>query len=342
MEVEFLSNMRYSLFVGAEEWKDWHVKLGRFSAYWDRASKAPLDQSTRLQQQLHPLSNFGSVAQTLPSPPSRSPPYAHSRPPTLPAPTQALPNPPALNPPHIPYTPMPQPDFSMSRKRSLDYGSPAMAAGQPPAKRLSRSVVPPKLTVTVPQFPLHMAPVMMTNGQLPPLQPVEYSTVPPIQQVPHQLPPSSAPSSQPVLHPQLPVPGTRAMSMVYPMPQSAHPLSASSGSPHGNMMPYNSQRTSPYSRQNSAVNSPTTPGYAQHSPTWFLGNRESPYRPVRSVHTLLVPPHSQAPQSPHIAYDQMHYQPLAKTRTEYKTGVVPYLQPEIMWSPHQTWPHLHT
>ena len=42
MEVEFLSNMRYSLYVSEREWEDWHQKLGRFWAFWDRASKMPV------------------------------------------------------------------------------------------------------------------------------------------------------------------------------------------------------------------------------------------------------------------------------------------------------------
>lgn len=123
--------------------------------------------------------------------------------------------------------------------------------------------------------------------------------------------------------------------MVY----SQSPLSstpATSGPPtHFNFSPYNTRQTSPYSAHHSVASSPITPSYSnQRSPTWILGNRESPYRPVRTVNTLLVPPpHFDAPQ--HIAYDQMHYQPLAKVKSEYKTGVVPYLQAEVTWA--QPW-----
>ncbi|KAL1897363.1 hypothetical protein Sste5346_004099 [Sporothrix stenoceras] len=37
MEVEFLSNMRYSLLVSKEEWEDWLAKLAKFRMYYERA-----------------------------------------------------------------------------------------------------------------------------------------------------------------------------------------------------------------------------------------------------------------------------------------------------------------
>jgi vacuolar-type H+-ATPase subunit C/Vma6 len=40
MEVEFLSNMRYSLLASAEQWKEWQLKLGKFGDYFERAMKA--------------------------------------------------------------------------------------------------------------------------------------------------------------------------------------------------------------------------------------------------------------------------------------------------------------
>ena len=39
MEVEFLSNMRYSLLASKEQWKEWHVKLGRFWEYFEQAAR---------------------------------------------------------------------------------------------------------------------------------------------------------------------------------------------------------------------------------------------------------------------------------------------------------------
>ena len=42
MEVEFLSNMRYSLLATREEWEAWQKQLGKFVEYIQLAAKAPL------------------------------------------------------------------------------------------------------------------------------------------------------------------------------------------------------------------------------------------------------------------------------------------------------------
>jgi hypothetical protein len=41
MEVEFLSNMRYSLFTSKAKWEEWHGILGKFGTFFDRASRVP-------------------------------------------------------------------------------------------------------------------------------------------------------------------------------------------------------------------------------------------------------------------------------------------------------------
>jgi hypothetical protein len=83
---------------------------------------------------------------------------------------------------------------------------------------------------------------------------------------------------------------------------------------------------------------------AHPSPSYFLSNRNSPYRPVRGVSTLLVsPPSAAVHNAPHqLPLHQMHYHPLAKSRTEYKTGVVPYMH-QAAWSgmyQPQHWPQM--
>ena len=40
MEVEFLSNMRYSLLASKEEWEEWLVKLAKFYEYMQRAQRS--------------------------------------------------------------------------------------------------------------------------------------------------------------------------------------------------------------------------------------------------------------------------------------------------------------
>jgi len=41
MEIEFLSNMRYSLYTSEAAWKEWHIKLGKFDSYINRAIRIP-------------------------------------------------------------------------------------------------------------------------------------------------------------------------------------------------------------------------------------------------------------------------------------------------------------
>ena len=39
MEVEFLSNMRYSLFTSKEQWEDWLVRVAKYWEYCQRAQR---------------------------------------------------------------------------------------------------------------------------------------------------------------------------------------------------------------------------------------------------------------------------------------------------------------
>lgn len=62
-----------------------------------------------------------------------------------------------------------------------------------------------------------------------------------------------------------------------------------------------------------------------NSPSVYLQQRPSPYKPVRHVNTLLYPPPSAFLHEYHISNvppTQMHYQPLGR-RNEYRTGIVP-------------------
>jgi len=97
-----------------------------------------------------------------------------------------------------------------------------------------------------------------------------------------------------------------------------------------------SRASSPYLHQASNTSSPSSaypPQQPQHlSPSYFLGNRSSPYRPVRGVHSLLIP-QPQAPAPSPLNVDQIQYQPLAKTRNQYRNGVVPYMSTEVAWGP---------
>ncbi|KAK6348896.1 hypothetical protein TWF730_009660 [Orbilia blumenaviensis] len=338
MEVEFLSNMRYSLFTSAEEWQDWHVKLGKFGEYWDRARCIP---------KLSPSNQFSSITPTstvppsLPSPPHSnhaSPPYGSSHspssiyPPALPAPALPISN---VSPKNTSLLQRYREDYdrleSSSRKRTLeDTGM------HPPAKRLSRSG--PSSTSLLAQYPPTLA--------IPTPSPNPYASQLPINpNAPMPTPPAAL---QPQVQPYYPT--TRAMSTVYPSAStvwtpsqtstsswtplsvatsSAAPTSISSMS----LASYpNSRHTSPYPL-GSSNNSPTAYS-SNNSPSIFLTSRESPYRPVRTVSALLVP--QQSTEAQHLGQDQMQYQPLTKARNEYRQGPVPYMQTEY-WPQSTNW-----
>lgn len=320
MEVEFLSKMRYSLYVGEKEWKDWHGILRLLGEYWRKASVLPVvtaKPQIRKQHQQDPARRW-SIPLQLPSPPSStssSPLYMGNDLDTHPGRTAPLvPGPIPLDPPIHPTIQTSEYE-SISRKRSFDYNG----AMQPPTKRFSRSSIP-RLSLCVSQF---------SSAQTPspshPIPPTHMNTLPRLQ-------PQPSPVRSQSQQTQLPLPVSRSMSIAFPLPT----VTSTSPSDHPaglfNFSPYNGQRqTSPYSAYHSVSSSPVTPmPGTQRSPNWILGHRDSPYRPVRGVNTLLVPPHS---AEHNIGCDQMHYQPLPKAKSKYKTGVVPYMHPEVSWSP---------
>ncbi|KAK4164034.1 hypothetical protein QBC43DRAFT_211707 [Cladorrhinum sp. PSN259] len=70
-----------------------------------------------------------------------------------------------------------------------------------------------------------------------------------------------------------------------------------------------------------------------HSPSIYLQHRNSPYKPVRGVNTLLIPPPAAFLQQYHysnaLTPSHLHYQPLGR-RNEYRTGIVPeYTMPHL-------------
>jgi Cyclin len=71
MEVEFLSNMRYELFVSASEWKEWKNTLGRLGFFYEKALKFSSTPAP-----MTPLSQSFGVK--LPSPPSTH--HMHTQP----------------------------------------------------------------------------------------------------------------------------------------------------------------------------------------------------------------------------------------------------------------------
>ncbi|KAJ5578192.1 uncharacterized protein N7459_007156 [Penicillium hispanicum] len=317
MEVEFLSNIRYDLFASEAEWDRWHTKLGLFGDYFNQASTLPVETDT-------------------PTPALRvSPPRYQPQSPTK------LPSPPsdALRPPLQPnwYMPVPGLPYPVSsheaptgapRKRSREDDAEVQ-----PTKRVARTPGNPSLSIpstamnAIPTLPPVVTPISA------PVAPVAgaLSRLPPPNLPPTSNPMPQALPSTPVS--QLPVPAVmppaynRSSTWAQPMPPATLPPVASGlyNTPH---------HQSPYGISSSTI-SPAVSAYSVHtpqthlSPSFFLANRNSPYRPVRSVHTLLIPPPSTSLQQQRsVPFDHMHYQPLGKGSADRKTGLLPYIQPE--------------
>jgi hypothetical protein len=331
MEVEFLSNMRYNLYVSEDEWRKWHVKLARFSTYFHQASKAPLMEVAKPALPTTPVTQ--TFPYKLPSPPS---PVRRGGPTPMYQPS--LPNPMTVAPylSHYQARHHLEPDHTLSgKKRILD-----QSADMPAAKRLMSTTPSTHSPIGLSPAPLSTYTPSsnassLTNNISPTLK------LP----VPHVTSGSAQLSRQhPSLAP-LSVPPGRAMSTVYPTASTnwSQPVTPIGAMPSSNMNLYANPIPAlgelTRSQYASANASPSAGGYGsvtpsrQLSPSYFLTNRNSPYRPVRSVNTLLIPPPSASLHNPprNIGLDQMRYQPLAKAPTEARAGIVPYIH-------HDAWP----
>lgn len=342
MEVEFLSNMRYSLYTSEKTWLEWHKKLGKFGAFADRAIQM-LDAPPRMPV-IHP--GLPSVPAALPSPPAStnaSPPFQGSYSPahlargnTLLPGVGSSTNTPLLLPQIgssviSPIGPLPEVELRPSaRKRSYDED-----LVEPPAKRLTHSY-----TIQLP-YPVG------TGSELPLSHAVAQQRV----SLPSLSIPTTTTAPAPQITQQLPIPGSRAMSLVYPqaqwntapssMPVSIPPLQTTTLPPVTTAQLDVSRQLSPYPI-GSATSSPlsatfpppssNTPSHSRLSPSYYLAQRSSPYRPVRRVQTLLVPPSTafHHPARP-IAQDQMQYHPLGRPMNERRVGHLPYIH-------HDAWP----
>ena len=330
MEVEFLSNMRYSLFVQEQKWDEWHEKLGLFSTYYDRAAEGAMRASTSIFNRVPvlpspPASEHTSPPLTRTSPGNSAIPHPQSMPPLF---NSAMASPVSLPPSES------DPQKSWGRKRSFEDNQ-----SDHPAKRMPSYVSSTtSSSVATPSAALRDSSSPMPRLPLPNISNASQYTG------------GQGPSGQ------LPVPVTRAMASVFPapsrwpqngmqlpsLPTSQHfkqSASSAANSP-GAGIP---NRPSPYGPA-SGTSSPTSYAFphpqgstpAGLSPSGMPLARSSPYKPVRGVHTLLVPPPSaavyQAPQQ--LSYNQMRYQPLGQPKTETRTGVLPHF-------PFNTWSHSH-
>jgi hypothetical protein len=324
MEVEFLSNMKYNLFTDVDDWSKWQSLLGKYASFVDKAAHPPLPVQARPVPILPPASSL-QLPMALPSPPASnqaSPPFAadpiHSgfsyNAPISHGPTPA--------PSPLSLMPVGNTGFSESKKRSRDD-----YATEPPAKRVASGLQ----DYASPRYPQVGHNPRLTLPSLPvPQSSSQTGSVSMAMSQTHHLPPLNVPA--------------RAMGMVFPSTtgQSLSHTSVTAGpssQPASQMnSQYQSRQQSPY--PGSAAASPTSglqPSAAalhpptQVSPTYFLQQRNSPYRPVHNVSTLLYPPPSGAlqhrPQS--TEFQRMRYQPLGKSVQQPQTGHLPYVAQNV-------------
>ncbi|CAG2000001.1 hypothetical protein QX201_003148 [Fusarium graminearum] len=353
MEVEFLSNMRYNLVATKEQWDDWLDKLACFHEYYERAVRLPaspvhLPTPTNNTRHSPIASPAGAMQPTVSLPPTPaitanySPTSSHSQNWST---YQTNTISPLSTKPSLQFPPV-------SRKRS-----PEGDIMEHPAKRLAPSQRGPA--------PI-MAQVPRSNGIVDPARlPVPHPTVMTGQpQTQHTLmpfdnigangyPPPTQQVTQPG-HVSLPPlqTGMRAMSTVYSsvpaamvpkqslpattgvtMAQTSFPTQApvNYGTPSkqlspGRLGPFNSSPLAEAYGQSSVIHTPMTHTPISNSPSVYLQQRPSPYKPVRHVNTLLHPPPSASLEQYHLSVPvpptQMHYQPIGR-RNDLRTGIVP-------------------
>ncbi|CRG83097.1 Genome polyprotein [Talaromyces islandicus] len=366
MEVEFLSNVRYNLFVSKEEWTHWHSKLSCFADFFEKASRLPFENDLapttpvfQISPTLQPLS---SGWKSLPASPSSKLPSPlvpnHLQPPQIWGDTSNGTNSyrahtPPRHLPNISFPPYPRKrssceaemDDHPSKRMAIpnnSYSSMSGVTTNISSAGCSVPVLPPVATGSTGSgsMPLGVPTLGVPVPRLPMSNSMSTNVVPATTSIPTA-------ASQ-----QLPLPNVRAMSTVFnpattwsqPMPAATTAVTPQAMNP---MALYNqtvslpdpNRRQSPYPTVTPTGTASPATAYPIHTPqshlsptTYFLVNRNSPYRPVRAVNTLLIPPPSASLQQPrNLSMDQMHYQPLGKTATERRTGVLPYLH-------HDAWP----
>ncbi|KAL0931480.1 cyclin-related 2 [Colletotrichum truncatum] len=333
MEVEFLSNMRYSLLATKEEWEEWLVKLACFSEYYERAQKQPTSPLSKAFTS--PVTSPTAVVQPAatfpPLTPSATAIYSPNT--TMQPNTQAWPS--AYH--NVPVSPLTGKHVGMNgRKRSSEED-----VTDPPAKRLSRQptamapvVRPPvvneqPMRLPVPNLTLNTNP---NSSQMAYPQTTAYSTQPHVSLPPlgtgvramaTVFPPTTVTTSMP----QLPMPATVPMpqASLTPATVSMHPA-IGYGTPTKRHSPgsLSVYASSPLGEQfpGSVIHTPIAHTPISHSPSVYLQQRPSPYKPIRHVNTLLYPPPSASLNEYHLPTTQMHYQPLGR-RNDLRTGVVP-------------------
>ncbi|KAI1149221.1 hypothetical protein F4825DRAFT_464277 [Nemania diffusa] len=333
MEVEFLSNMRYGLLTSQEEWKEWLQKLACYHKYCERARVEEAARQARAAP-MHLSPNQGRYTPPLPSPTAILPTSIHGTAslvaaysPTS-APLSSWDN--TYHPAVSPLAAKPSLGHPLVRKRSFEGGDVTEPAPKKVSRLLTQAMHPISGSTDVgrppaPQLTLDTSQAAMPNT---------YG--------PSNYPPQSTVSLPPLN------PGTRAMSTVYSTPSSTWsqqgsvlsvlPTTTVPQTPWTVPSTYGTptKRHSPSSLITFG-SSPMADMYGSHtpisnSPSVYLQQRASPYKPVRRVNTLLNPPPSIPLSQYHFGSNQMHYQPLGR-RHDVRSGIVPEFL--ATWNPQR-------
>ncbi|KAI1313729.1 hypothetical protein F5Y03DRAFT_381241 [Xylaria venustula] len=343
MEVEFLSNMRYGLLTSKEQWQEWLLKLARYHTYCERA-KAEAAARQAQTTSIHLSPNQGRFTPPLPSPTAIVPTGIHGVPSLVSAysPSSAQLNSwenayhptPAVSPLAV----KPSLGHALVRKRSWEGGD----VVEPAPKKVSRvpapAMVPSMRPMTGSTDPVRLpAPQLTLDTRS---LDTRQAALPNTFTLSNYQPQSGV--SLPPLNP-----GIRAMSTVYSTPTSTWAPSGAVLSTCGPQTPsygvasnYGTptKRHSP-SSMSAFGSSPLAEVYASHtpisnSPSVYLQQRASPYKPVRRVNTLLNPPPSIPLSEYHLGSNQMHYQPIGR-RHDLRSGIVPEFLPTYSNQRHQ-------
>ena len=316
MEVEFLSQMRYNLFVSPEQWEDWKLTVSRMYTY----HRDVLRQRAIPRKVFHPSIPPSPPVSTIPTSPSfteqpnsympGSPFRMHFAPYTQQD---------RMSSPHRVLPPMDDSPSAASaaiharvtsRKRSREENSLSVGLQPPPSKRYQPQY-PPSTGALGIQMPPQHAP--------PPSQRLHYPTdnlQHPLQQ---SYPPQSSSTKQSRVGLSLSLADQSHSPISYHHPQPTSPYAVSPLSPYSTNSNFNS--LSPYAvpsqhhqRQTPQPLEAVPVGYASgfSSPYKYLQNRFSPYAPVRPARTLpsqFVPPRMQWSILP-SSTEELYYQPL--------------------------------
>ena len=313
MEVEFLSQMRYNLYVSPQQWEEWRITVSRMFNYHRRCSRTKK-----------------ALYSSIPSPPvstiSTTPSFSEQ-------PTYFSPGSPfrihftaqSAAERMSPHSKLPSMDEStsaasaaiharVSRKRSRE-DTTLPSTLQPPVKRHQQQYPAGPLGFSLPpQAPIQRARYSTDAPQH--VLPAQYSQKPPRVALTLSLPDQTrSPSYASQHHPQYSLQPT---SPSYPTsPYAGSPLSPfSTNSNYNSLSPYAVPPHRPVQQAPQAplLDNSLPTGYASgfSSPYKYLQNRFSPYAPVRPARTLpsqFIPPRMQWSMMA-TSTEELWYQPL--------------------------------